>query len=287
MARSGWVAVAITTLLVAGLGSQPAVDQAADANAQVRPLLSSLTTFPAWSTSAFGGGSDMVGPIASKVILLLVVVFIGTGISGQVGSATASFLAGWGTVMVGAALAGGVFLAAADAFALDGALADSAGGALPLVVGGFNDGVQFGLYTGWLVGLGVVVTARAVEPEPGWVAPVPGIPGVPGPPVSPAPSGPPGGHTPPGSAPGYPTVYPQLPSGSDWSGPLTQPVQRPQSTKDLVESGFESDADSPGPPTRPVWPSEFPGSTPGGAYTHEDEEDQQRPNWTRWSDRSD
>jgi len=281
MARSGWVAVAITALLVAALGSQPAIDQAVDTDAQIRPFLSSLTTFPAWSTNTFGGGGDMVGPIVSKVVLLLVVVFIGAGISGQVGSAPASFLAGWGTVMVGAALAGGVFLAAADAFALDGTLADSVGGALPLVVRGFNDGVQFGLYTGWLVGLGMVVTARRLRPDPDWIAPTAGPPGVP------AVTGVPGGHTPPGSAPGYPTVYPPLPSGADWSGPLTQPVARPQSTKDLVDSGFPSDGDSPGPPTRPVWPSQFPGATPGGAYTRGDEEEAPRPNWTRWSDRSD
>lgn len=254
MARSGWVAVAITALLVAALGSQPAIDQAVDADAQVRPFLSSLTTFPAWSTSTFGGGGDMVGPIVSKVVLLLVVVFIGAGISGQVGSATASFLAGWGAVMVGAALAGGVFLAAADAFALDGTLADSAGGAVPLVVGGFNDGVQFGLYTGWLVGLGMVVTARRLRPDPDWMAPTAGPPGVPAP--APAAAGVPGGHTPPGSAPGYPTVYPPLPSGADWSGPLTQPVARPQSTL-------------------------------RGAYTQGDEEEAPRPNWTRWSDRTD
>src|SRR5687768_15753713 len=128
MARSGWVAVLITALLIAGLGSPPAFDRAAEVEGQLRPLLAALTSFPAWSTDAHGGGSDLVGPLVAKVVVVLVVAFIGAGITGRVGSAVASFLASWGAVMIGAALAGGVFAAAADAFAFDGTLADAAGG---------------------------------------------------------------------------------------------------------------------------------------------------------------
>ena len=293
----------ITALLVGGLGNQLALDRLADVDGQLQPLLSSLTSFPAWSLDSFGGDSDMVGPIVAKVVLLLVVVFMGTALSGQPGRSTASFLAGWGSVMVSAALAGGVFVAAADAFALDGALADAAGGAIPLVVGGVNDGVQFGFYTGWLVGLAVVATSRHVAPEPEWAAPVPMSPG---------------------SAPGYPTVYPKLPSGADWSAP---PAPQTASTASVygamddraprigapaapapaaaavygygdepADHGAMSDDDytEPAPWAQPMWPDEWPGTSTtqrrpavgGGAYGRAGN-DPRRPSWTRWSSRGD
>lgn len=269
MARSGWVAVLITALLIAGLGSPPAFDRVADVEGQARPLLDSLTSFPAWSTDQFGGGSDLVGPIAAKVVLLLVVVFIGAGVTGRVGSATASFLATWGTVMVGAALAGGVFAAAADAFAFDGTLADGAGGAIPLVVDGFNGGVQFGLYTGWLVGLATALVARRVEDEDDDAPPAMA-----------------------GSAPGYPTVYPPLPKTSEWTGPLTQPVPATGTPRPGPRTG-----DTKAPLAGwPQWPEDTgsgtgtdtgrgadTGAASRGAYGRERPAD--RPNWTRWSDR--
>lgn len=297
----------ITALLVGGLGNQLVLDQVVEVDGQLQPLLSSLTSFPAWSLDSFGGDSDMVGPIVAKVVLLLVVVFIGTALSGLAGQSTASFLAGWGSVMVSAALAGGVFVAAADAFALDGALADAAGGAIPLVVGGVNDGVQFGLYTGWLIGLAVVITSRRVAPEPDWVAPVP---------IS------------PGSAPGYPTVYPKLPSGADWSAP---PAQQTGSTASVygamddrvprmgataapapvtaaapvygygdeaVDQGAMVDDDhtepASAPRAQPMWPDQWSGTSSnrrrpavgGGAYSRTGK-DPRRPSWTRWSSRGD
>jgi len=282
MARSGWVAVLITALLIGGLGSPPAFDRATEVEGQARPLLDSLTSFPAWSTDQLGGGSDMIGPIAAKVVLLLVVVFIGAGITGRVGSATASFLATWGTVMIGAALAGGVFVAAADAFAFDGTLADTAGGAIPLVTDGFNRGVQFGLYTGWLVGLGTALVARRVEDDDDDAPPMMA-----------------------GSAPGYPTVYPPLPQTSEWTGPLTQPV--PTTGSRPRRTGAVPAIDAPAP-TRPEpkpaaapldqwpqWPDtpapgrrgagrdQGTGSGSRGAYDRGRSSD--RPNWTRWSDR--
>lgn len=280
MARSGWVAVLITALLVGGLGSPPAFDRATQVEGQARPLLDSLTSFPAWSTDQLGGGSDMIGPIVTKVVLLLVVVFIGAGITGRVGSATASFLATWGTVMVGAALAGGVFLAAADAFAFDGTLADGARGAIPLVVEGFNGGVQFGLYTGWLVGLATALVARRLEDDddaPALMA---------------------------GSAPGYPTVYPPLPSTSQWTGPLTQPVPATgdRRTGAVPAADAYGDITRPEPKAKPApldqwpqWPDtpatgrggsgrdQGTGAGSRGAYSRG--RPSGRPNWTRWSDR--
>ena len=292
MARSGWVAVLITALLVAGLGSPPAFDRATEVDGQVQPLLAALTSFPAWSTDQLGGGSDMLGPIATKVVLLLVVVFIGAGITGRVGSATASFLATWCSVMVGAALAGGVFLAAADAFVHKGVLADEAGGAGPLVLGGVDAGVQFGLYTGWLVGLATALMARRADDDEN--------------------------EDPPqlmaGSAPGYPTVYPPLPSNSQWTGPLTQPVPaapaRPAGRAAAPATQPQAQAPASASAQKPLdmwpqWPDtpadtrggggggarrgarEGTGATPAagprGAYRQG--RDSERPNWTRWSDK--
>ncbi|HEV7761899.1 MAG TPA: hypothetical protein VGO78_22985, partial [Acidimicrobiales bacterium] len=122
--------------------------------------LHALTTFPAWSTSALNASSDMYGPIAIKVVVLLLVVFVLGRAAGHVGTSFAAFLAGWGALMIAAAVAGVAFAISADTLVLDGALADANGGAGAVVVEGLNNGVTFGLYTGWLVGLVVLLTAR-------------------------------------------------------------------------------------------------------------------------------
>jgi hypothetical protein len=172
MARSGWAALVVTVLLVAGLGSEAAFDAALDADRQVTPLLQALTTFPAWSASALGAGSDMYGPIAVKVLVLLLVVFVLGRAAGHVGTSFAAFLAGWGALMIAAALAGVAFAISADTLVLDGALADAKGGAGAVVAEGLNNGVVFGLYTGWLVGLVVVISARpgGLQETGGWRA---------------------------------------------------------------------------------------------------------------------
>jgi hypothetical protein len=170
MARSGWAALAVTVLLVAGLGSEAALDATLDADSKMAPLLDALTRFPAWSVSALGFESDMYGPIALKVLVLLALVFLLARGAGRSGRSSAAFLAGWGALMLSAAAAGVAYVVSADMLVLDGQLADSGGGAAAVVVDGLNSGVVFGLYTGWLVGLAVVVTARraVVEHEADW-----------------------------------------------------------------------------------------------------------------------
>ena len=176
MARSGWAALVATVLLVAGLGSEPMFDAAADADRQVAPLLRSLSTFPTWSAGSLGLDSDIYAAIAAKILVLLVLVFVLGRAAGHVGASFAAFLAGWGTLMIAAAVAGVAYVLVADMVVLDGQLADSQGGAGAVVVDGLNGGVVFGLYTGWLVGAVVVMTARrgGLEAVDGWQASPPG-----------------------------------------------------------------------------------------------------------------
>src|SRR6266542_4477574 len=118
MARSGWVAVLITALLVGGLGSPAADDAASKAHTNVRPLVNSVTAFPRWSTDSFAGNSDMVAPIVLKIVLLLACVFLCAGMAGRAGPSMASFLGGWAAVVLSAALAGAVFNLVAQLFVL-------------------------------------------------------------------------------------------------------------------------------------------------------------------------
>lgn len=259
----------ITALLVAGLGNETAVRRSVEAGDGTRDLLTSLTTFPVWSTNAFSKGSDLIGPLSLKIVLFLFSVFLGAGLAGRVGSSTAAFLAGWGTVMIAAALSGAVFWLVADATVYKGEFADEAGGIVPLAVGGLNGGVQFGLYTGWLVGLGLLITARAPRPEPEWIAAETGPPGQP--------------DAPPATSTSYPTVYPPLPASGEWSG-LTAPVRAvgaapPPTPRPPAEQPRPAE-EAP----RPLWPRSLPSNKPGGgAYGTRGQH--RRPNWTRWSSR--
>lgn len=245
-------------------------DRALESGTGTRDLMISLTSFPQWSTKAFGQGSDVIAPLALKIILFLFAVFLGAALAARVGSSTAAFLAGWGTVMLAAALAGAVFWLVADATVFDGEAADSRGGIVPLTVEGLNSGVQFGLYTGWLVGLGLLITARSPRPEPEWVAPA---------------------HSqsaaPPATSTSYPTVYPPLPASGEWSG-LTAPTpvvgrpaapkQAPAPAQPQPQAQAQAHEDAP----RPLWPRTLPRNAPGGG-AYGTQRQHRRPNWTRWS----
>jgi hypothetical protein len=232
MARSGWAALVATVLLVAGLGSEPMFDAAADADRQVAPLLRSLSAFPTWSTGSLGLDSDIYAAIAAKILVLLVLVFVLGRAAGHVGTSFAAFLAGWGTLMIAAAVAGVAYVLVADMVVLDGQLADSQGGAGAVVVDGLNGGVVFGLYTGWLVGAVVVMTARpgGLEAVDGWPASPPSRT-LPAPPAGGAPAPDPmaGMELVPGmpsvSLPGRATA--QGDCGDDaWAQPAPEPVTR-------------------------------------------------------------
>jgi len=232
MARSGWAALVATVLLVAGLGSEPMFDAAADADRQVAPLLRSLSAFPTWSAGSLGLDSDIYAAIAAKILVLLVLVFVLGRAAGHVGASFAAFLAGWGTLMIAAAVAGVAYVLVADMVVLDGQLADSQGGAGAVVVDGLNGGVVFGLYTGWLVGVVVVMTARpgGLEAVDGWQASPPSRT-LPAPPAGGAPAPDPMGGM--ELVPGMPSV--SLPGraaahggrGDDaWAQPAPEPVTR-------------------------------------------------------------
>jgi hypothetical protein len=294
MARSGWVAVLITALLVGGFGSPAANEAAGDSGFDVKPVATAVTAFPQWSTDAFGGDSDMVGPIVLKVVLLLACVFLCAGLAGRVGPSMASFLGGWGALMVSAALAAAVFNVVSQ-LVIDKESSHVLGHTLVAA----NGGALFGLYTGWLVGAAVAIAARNARIEPRWVPPVPGpvssdgqvaeypraLP--PGPPAVPDLSGWPAA---PASAAGPATGSVDLgslsssefPSAADYSelSPATEqvapapPVAPPQAAPEEV----------PDDPDAPVWSTAWPGRS-SGAYNTESQ--QTRPSWTRWSSNDD
>ena len=296
MARSGWVAVLITALLVGGLGSPGADHAAAKAHDDVRPLASSVTAFPRWSTESFAHNSDMVGPIVLKILMLLACVFLCAGLAGRVGPSMASFLGGWAAVVLSAALAGAVFNLAAELFVFD-----NHDQLLGQTTRSVNSGALFGLYTGWLVGASVAITARHARLEPRWVPPVP----MPGAPPSPAdgpvqgypayPQGPvpalPSGDWPGLTAPAAPTaVTPGLPGPpvyapvGDFEAPGAPPVE-PEPPMPEDPDATATDAQATDDPTSPQWSSAWRGTPSGGAYRGQ--RDTQRPSWTRWSGNDD
>jgi hypothetical protein len=235
----------------------------------------------------------MVGPIVLKVVLLLACVFLCAGLAGRVGPSMASFLGGWGALVVSAALAGAVFNLVTQLV-----VTKEHDRLLGTTLLSTNAGALFGLYTGWLVGASVAIAARNARLEPRWVPPVPG----PVPSDGQAPEYPPA--LPPGppvvpNLPGWPVapagtavtaaVDPgnlsssEFPSAADYAelaAPGDQAVPAPQAQADDA-------TEVPDDPTAPVWSSAWPGrsGTGGGAYRSEG--DKTRPSWTRWSSNDD
>jgi hypothetical protein len=146
-------------VLVGVLGSPAVVHQMQDVAERHRiPLAAStLTDIPNWDVFESGTTADVVWGVVLKLAVLFVVVALLTALAGRA-SHGAAFLAGWGSLVVAAGLAG----------AVDFAYRDAVLGAAPNpfdtsyfdnLVAAANLGAGFGLWTGWTVGATVAVAA--------------------------------------------------------------------------------------------------------------------------------
>jgi hypothetical protein len=164
-ARSAVAGTATVGVLVGLLGSPAAVGAAQDLAEQHRlPLAAAtFTDIPNWDVFQDATTADMVWGVVLKLAVLFVVVALLTSLAGRA-SHGAAFLAGWGSLVVAAALAGAVDFAYRDAVLgsvenpFDVSTFDS-------LLGATNVGAGFGLWTGWTVGAAVAVVA-AVRTRP-------------------------------------------------------------------------------------------------------------------------
>jgi hypothetical protein len=166
--RTALVGAATTAVLVAGLGSPPAQDAAREADASV--LLRTVTVVPSWDVADAPG--DVIGGVAVRLGTLVVLAALLSGLAGRRGARGPALLAGWGALVVAAAVANAAAFVYTAAVVLDG---DVPGRYVDDLVVAANTGAAFGLWTGWLVGLAVAVATPAYRPTAeteGW-APVP------------------------------------------------------------------------------------------------------------------
>ena len=158
-ARSAVTGAASVGALVGVLGSPAMVHQVQDLADRHRiPLAAStLTDIPNWDVFESGTTADEVWGVVLKLAVLLIVVALLTGIAGRA-SHGAAFLAGWGSLIVAAGLAGAVDFAYRDAV-LGPAPNPFDASYFDRLVGATNLGAGFGLWTGWTVGAAVAVAA--------------------------------------------------------------------------------------------------------------------------------
>jgi hypothetical protein len=158
-ARSAVAGAATVGVLVGVFGSPATVHAAQDLAERHRiPLTAStFTDIPNWDVFESGTTADVVWGVVLKLAVLFVVVALLTALAGRA-SHGAAFLAGWGSLVVAAALAGAVDFAYRDAVLgtaqnpFDVSYFDN-------LMGATNLGAGFGLWTGWTVGAAVVVAA--------------------------------------------------------------------------------------------------------------------------------
>ena len=124
---------------------------------------STLTDIPNWDVFESGTTADVVWGVVLKLAVLFVAVALLTALAGRA-SHGAAFLAGWGSLVVAAGLAGAVDFAYRDAVLgavqnpFDTSYFDN-------LVAATNLGAGFGLWTGWTVGA-VVAVAASVRTRP-------------------------------------------------------------------------------------------------------------------------
>lgn len=158
-ARSAVAGTACVGVFVGVLGSPAVVHQAQDlADRHRMPVAAStLTGIPNWDVFESGTAADVVWGVVLKLAVLFVVVALLTALAGRA-SHGAAFLAGWGSLVVAAGLAGAVDFAYRDAV-LGTAQNPFGASYFDNLVGAANLGAGFGLWTGWTVGAAVAVAA--------------------------------------------------------------------------------------------------------------------------------
>jgi hypothetical protein len=158
-ARSAVAGTATVGVLVGLLGSPAAVGAAEDlAERHHLPLTAAtFTDIPSWDVFDSGTTAEMVWGVVLKLAALFVVVALLTALAGRASHA-AAFLAGWGSLVVAAGIAGAV-----DYAYREGVLGSAEN---PFGVSYFdnllsatNVGAGFGLWTGWTVGAAVALVA--------------------------------------------------------------------------------------------------------------------------------
>jgi hypothetical protein len=158
-ARSAVVGTATVGVLVGILGSPAAVGTAEDlAESHRLPLTAAtFTDIPNWDVFQDGMTADVVWGVVLKLAVLFVAVAVLTALAGRA-SHGAAFLAGWGSLVVAAGLAGAVDHAYRDAV-LGSAENPFDVSSFDNLLGATNVGAGFGLWTGWTVGAAVAVVA--------------------------------------------------------------------------------------------------------------------------------
>jgi hypothetical protein len=158
-ARSAVAGTATVGVLVAVLGSPAVVDAAQDLAERHRiPLTAAtFTDIPNWDVFDSGISADVVWGVVLKLAVLFAVAGLLTALAGRA-SHRSAFLAGWGSLVVAAGMAGAVDYAYRDAV-LGSAPNPFDVSYFDNLLSATNVGAGFGLWTGWLVGAAVAATA--------------------------------------------------------------------------------------------------------------------------------
>jgi len=158
-ARTAVAGTATVGVLVVVLGNPAVVEAAQDLAERHRiPLtVATFTDIPNWDVFDNGTSADVVWGVVLKLAVLFAVVGLLTALAGRA-SHRSAFLAGWGSLVVAAGIAGAVDYAYRDAV-LGSAPNPFGVSYFDNLLSATNVGAGFGLWTGWLVGAAVAATA--------------------------------------------------------------------------------------------------------------------------------
>src|ERR687894_870282 len=159
--RSARAGAFTAAALVAALGSPAAVEAGRDAESRTLGL--TLTAFADWDVAGLPG--EVVGGVALRLVVALVLVTLLCALAGRSRSRGAAFLAAWGALVVAAAVAAAAASAYEAGVVLDRRM--SGPSFVDRIIGSANDAAAFGLWTGWLVGVAVAVATRPARATAG------------------------------------------------------------------------------------------------------------------------
>lgn len=145
-------------LLIVLLGNPPVSREVFERRGDVPDVIVDVFAFPRWDLDRLP--DEVTGPTVVRLLLFIVVVAILGGLAGT-GSRVAAFVGGWAASFLAAALASGAYFVS-----LDERYGGRPGqGVLDRFTQGMGTSTAFGLWTGWIVGVAVLVGSLLHRPR--------------------------------------------------------------------------------------------------------------------------
>lgn len=160
--KSALFSALTAVVLIFGLGNRPLTDAVQDRSGGAFGLTSrAVVSFYTWDPGRLP--DELTGPTVVSLVAFVALAALLGGLAGRA-RPLAAFIGGWGAAVLAMVVASGLFTLTADE-QLFGSFARSSN-ALDRMTAGLGRGAAPGLWTGWVIGLAVLLGSLGAKQPP-------------------------------------------------------------------------------------------------------------------------